>query len=293
MPSKWFVVCLCAFTVLLLDSCVPPEADVEDVIPYDRDTTMGRLQRQGQMTIALPGDLAPFSSIGGNGEPEGFVAELASEIPDALGIDAEYVEASGEEALELVREGEVDLAFPIVGITESLARRNNLSAPYWVAHKRLLVPTASEVASAKDLESSSGDAVCQFEEERTRTDISEIFPDIQSSDVSDFRQCADQLESGGVAATAPDIYLMVLADELDGYEIRGEQLSTAGYAAALPIEATDMASFVNTVLTDVKSEGRWLSYYEEWLAPVANIEGANAPDLGLEEAATLWPRDLE
>jgi ABC-type amino acid transport substrate-binding protein len=156
-----------------------------------------------------------------------------------------------------------------------------------------LVPTASEVASAKDLEGSSGPAVCQFEEERTRTDISEIFPDIQSSDVSDFRQCADQLEAGGEAATAPDIYLMVLADELSGYEIRGEQLSTAGYAAALPIEATDMASFVNTVLTDVKSEGRWLSYYEEWLAPVANIEGANAPDLGLEEAATLWPRDLE
>jgi len=293
MPSKWFVVCLCAFMTLLLVSCVPSEADVQDSIRYDRDTTMGRLQRQGQMTIALPGDLAPFSSIGGNGEPEGFVAELASEITDALGTEAEYVEAAGEEALELVREGEVDLAFPIVGITETLARQNNLSDPYWVAHKRLLVPTASEVASAKDLEGSSGPAVCQFEEDRTRTDISEIFPDIQSSDVSDFRQCADQLEGGGVAATAPDIYLMVLADELSGYEIRGEQLSTAGYAAALPIEATDMATFVNTVLTDVKSEGRWLSYYEEWLAPVANIEGANAPDLGLEEAATLWPRDLE
>jgi len=274
-------------------SCVPPEADVQDVIAYDRDTTMGRLQRQGQMTIALPGDLAPFSSMGGNGEPEGFVAELASEVAGALGIDAEYVEASGEEGLKLVKEGEVDLAFPIVGITETLARQNNLSDPYWVAHKRLLVPTASEVTSAQDLEGSSGEPVCQFEEERTRTDISEIFPDIQSSDVSDFRQCGDQLEGGGEAATAPDIYLMVLADELDGYEIRGEQLSTAGYAAALPIESADMVTFVNTVLTDVKSEGRWLSYYEEWLAPVANIEGANAPDLGLEEAATLWPRDLD
>jgi len=291
MPRKWFALCLCALTTLMLASCVPPEADVQDVVPYDRDTTMGRLQHQGEMTIALPGDLAPFSSMDGNGEPEGFVAELASEIADALGTEASYVEASGDEALELVREGEVDLAFPIVGITETLARQNNLSDPYWVAHKRLLVPTASEVASAEDLEGSS--AVCQFEEERTRTDISEIFPDIQSSDVSDFRQCADQLEGGGVAATAPDIYLMVLADELNGYEIRGEQLSTAGYAAALPIEATDMATFVNTVLTDAKSEGRWLSYYEEWLAPVANIEGANAPDLGLEEAATLWPRDLE
>ena len=88
MPRKWFALCLCALTTLMLASCVPPEADVQDVVPYDRDTTMGRLQHQGEMTIALPGDLAPFSSMDGNGEPEGFVAELASEIADALGTEA-------------------------------------------------------------------------------------------------------------------------------------------------------------------------------------------------------------
>ena len=61
---------------------------------------------------------------------------------------------------------------------------------------------------------------------------------------------------------------------------------------ALPEDATDMRSFVNTVLTDLKSDGRWLNYYEEWLAPVAGRTDVNAPDLSLEEAATLWPRDL-
>jgi ABC-type amino acid transport substrate-binding protein len=291
MPSRLQVLCLAALTLLGAASCVPSESEDEYVFPPD--STMLDIQKRGEIVIAVPDDMGSFSSLSDSGEPGGFVGEIASEVASALEVSATYVPASGEEALELVKEGEVDLAFPIAGITETLARQNNLSDPYWVAHKRLLVPTASEVASARDLEGSSGPAVCQFEEDRTRTDISEIFPDIQSSDVSDFRQCADQLEGGGVAATAPDIYLMVLADELSGYEIRGEQLSTAGYAAALPIEATDMATFVNTVLTDVKSEGRWLSYYEEWLAPVANIEGANAPDLGLEEAATLWPRDLE
>jgi len=293
MPRKQLVICLCASMALLLAACIPPEVDVQDVISHDRDTTMGRLQREGQMTVALPGDFGPFSSIDDDGAPEGFVAELAFEVVDALGVEADYVAASGEEALELVREGEVDLAFPMLGITETLARRNNLSDPYWVAHKRLLVRTTSDVDTAEDLESESGLAVCQFEEERTRTDISEIFPGIQRSDVSDFRQCGDELQSGSEAATAPDIYLMVLADELDGYEIRGEQLSTAGYGAALPLDATDMATFVNDVFLDLKSEGRWRGYFEEWLAPVANNDDANAPDLGLEEAATLWPRDLE
>jgi polar amino acid transport system substrate-binding protein len=292
MSNKLLVLCLCASTAFLSSACVPPDDDVQDVISYSRDTTMGLLQRQGEMTIALPGDLGPFSSIGQDGEPEGFVAEIAAEIAADLGIDVDYVPASGEESLELVREGEVDLAFPNLGITETLARQNTLSDPYWIAHKRLLVPTTSDVESAEDLEGEFGEAVCQYEEERTRTDISEIYPGIQRSDVSDFRQCVDELENDGVAVTAPDIYLMVLADELDDYEIRGEQLSSAGYGVVLPEGATDMRSFVNTVLTDLKSEGRWLNLYEKWLAPVAGRTDVNAPDLSLEEAATLWPRDL-
>ncbi len=290
MPAKRLVVWLCASIALLTAACVPSEADVEDVVSYDWDTTMGRLQRDGAITIALPDDLGPFASIDGSGEAEGFVAELAAEIVAALGVDAEYVAASGEDALELVRGGEVDVAFPTVGITESLARQNTLSAPYWVAHKRLLVPSGSDLQSAADL---GGRAVCQYEEERTRIDIAELVPDNDVTDVSDFKECARALRNGSEAATAPDVYLMALASLLGTHEIRGEQLSSSGYGVALPESAADMRAFVNTVLSDVKSEGRWLEYYEEWLAPVANRADVNAPDLTLEEAATLWPNDLK
>ncbi|MGH2776797.1 MAG: transporter substrate-binding domain-containing protein [Actinomycetota bacterium] len=290
MPGKRLVIGLCASVALLTAACVPSEADIEDVVSYDRDTTMGRLQRDGAIVIALPADLGPYGSIDGDGDPQGFVAELAAEIAAALGVDAEYVAATGEDALEMVRGGEVDLAFPTVGITESLARQNNLSAPYWVAHKRLLAPNGSDLRSAADL---GGREVCQYEEERTRIDIADLVPDADVTDVSDFEECAEALQSGSEAVTAPDVYLIALASSLGNYEIRGEQLSTSGYSAALPEDATDMRTFVNSVLTDVKSEGRWLRYYEEWLAPVANRADVNAPDLTLEEAATLWPNDLE
>ena len=289
MPGKRLVIGLCA-SVALLAACVPSEADVEDVVSYDRDTTMGQHQRDGAITIALPDDLGPFASIDENGEAEGFVAELAAEIVAALGVDAEYVAASGEDALELVRDGEADVAFPAVGITESLARQNTLSAPYWVAHKRLLVPSGSDLRTVADL---GGQAVCQYEEGATRIDIADLVPDADVTDVADFEECVRELQNATEAATSPDVYLMALASSLGTYEIRGEQLSSSGYGVALPEGATDMRSFVNTVLSDVKSEGRWLEYYEEWLAPVANREGVNAPDLTLEEAATLWPNDLE
>lgn len=290
MPNRLPLLFLAALFLLGTVGCVPSEAEIEDVIPYPRDTTMGQLQREGEITIALPGDLGPFSSIGDDGEPEGFVAQIAAEIVAALGVDANYVAASGEEALDLVKDGEVDLAFPTLGITEGLARQNLLSSPYWVAHKRLLVPTTSDFQTTSNL---GGQAVCQYEEERTRTDIADLVADVEVADVSDFRECAPGLQRESGAATAQDIYLMALATELGTHEIRGEQLSTAGYGAALPEAATDMRAFVNTVLSDLKSEGRWLRYYEEWLEPVANRADVNAPDLTVEEAATLWPRGLK
>ena len=84
--------------VLLPIACVPPEDDVEDVISYSRDTTMGQIQREGEITIALPDDLGPFSAIGEDGEPEGFVAEIAAEIAADLGVEAAYVPASERKA---------------------------------------------------------------------------------------------------------------------------------------------------------------------------------------------------
>ena len=289
MPRRALAVYLGALVALSAGACVPSQAENE--YDFGSDSTMRAIQRRGEVVIAFPDGLAPFATLGDDGEPEGFVAELAREIVRILDVDATYVVASGDRGLDLLDRGEVDLAFPVVGITERLARQNNFSGPYWIAHKRLLVPVRSDIESVDDL---SGEAVCQFDEERTSVDIYEINPDIDTIDVEDFRDCIRELREGrALAATAPDLYLMAMADELDDYEIRGRQLGTAGYGAAAPVGTPDMTTFLNRVLTEVKSEGRWLEYYRAWLAPMANIEGANAPDLTLEEAATLWPRHLD
>lgn len=291
MPQRTLTLCLCALVALIGVACVPPEADVQDATHYEADTTMGVIQKRGVLRIAVPGDLPPFSSADGGGEPEGFVTELAGEIAEALRVDLDYLVVSGEEALDLVKEGDADLAFPMIGITESLARQNNLSGPFWIGHTRLLVPGDSSITSVDDL---SGETVCQYSEERTPLDIATLDDAITTIDATESSDCMTELRKGrAVAAAAPDVHLMSLATELDGFEIRGDDLSTIGYGIASSVEATDMTVFVNRVLTDSKSEGRWLEYYEEWLAPVANLEGASAPDLTLQEVATLWPRDLE
>ena len=291
MPRRSFTLCLCALVAVIGAACVPPEDDVQDAIRYPRDTTMGEIQQRGVVRVAVPGDLPPFSSAFEGGEPEGFVTELAAEIAEALRVDLDYRVTSGEEALDLVKEGNVDLAFPMIGITEGLARQNNLSGPFWIGHTRLLVPEDSSITSIDDL---SGKTVCQYNEERTPLDLAALDDSITTIDAAESTDCISALREGrAVAAAASDVHLMALATELDDFEIRGDDLSTIGYGVASSVEAADMTVFVNLVLTDSKSDGRWLEYYEKWLAPVAILEDPSAPDLTLQEVATLWPRDLE
>ena len=291
MPRTSLTLCLCALVAVSGAACVPPEDDVQDATRYPRDTTMGEVQERGVVRVAVPGDLPPFSSADAGQEPEGFVTELAGEIAAALRVDLDYLVVSGEEALALAKEGKVDLAFPMIGITERLARQNNLSGPFWIGHTRLLVPGDSSISSVDDL---SSETVCQYNEERTPLDLAAIDDTITTIDAAQSSDCVSELRKGRAAAAAAiDVHLMALATELDDFEIRGDDLSTIGYGIASSLEAADMTVFVNRVLTDAKSDGRWLEYYEKWLAPVANLEVASAPDLTLQEVATLWPRDLE
>ena len=291
MPRRSLTLCLCALVAVIGAACVPPEGDVQDATRYPRDTTMGEIQERGVVRVAVPGDLPPFSSADEGQEPEGFVTELAAEIAEALRVDLDYRVVSGEEALDLVKKGKVDLAFPMIGITEGLARQNNLSGPFWIGHTRLLVSEDSSITSSDEL---SGETVCQYNEERTPLDLAALDDTITIIDAAESADCISELREGhAVAAAASDVHLMALATELDDFEIRGDGLSTTGYGVASSVEATDMTVFVNRVLTDSKSDGRWLEYYEKWLAPVANLEDPSAPDLTLQEVATLWPRDLE
>lgn len=282
---------LCALVALIGVACVPAETDVQDATAFKEDTTMGEIQERGVLTVAAPGDLPPFSWANEGREPEGFVIDLAGEIAAALRVDLDYQIASGEEALELVKAGQVDLAFPMIGVTERLARKGNFSGPFWIGHTRLLVPEDSSISSVGDL---AGEMVCQYNEERTPLDIAALDKTVETTDAAESGECVTEIRDGrSVAAVAPDVHLMSLATELDGFEIRGDDLTTIGYSVAAPGEASDMTAFVNRVLTDSKSEGRWLQYYEKRLAPVAGLEGVSAPDLTLEEVATLWPRELE
>lgn len=263
---------------------------------------MGQIQERGYLRVGVPAEgFPPFVTREGRDSKRaapgysGFAIDLVGELEAALGLEeaTEFVAVQGD---PLASAEEVDVLFAPVPATEALAKDYSLTHPYWVGHQRLLVPSGSGMSSIDDL---FGADVCSILDEETGVPPDELNPNVTNLP-SDVSGCAQALRKKDViAVTAPDVELMSVWSALskcdiepcapaDRYTIAGDDLTTAGYCAILPSGAKGWTSFVNEVWAETDFEGRWLEFYERWIAPFG-IEIAEPPDMRVEEAAGLYP----
>lgn len=265
-------------------ACVPPVPDNDEFVSFDEETVMGEIQAAGTLVVGLPDDV---------GQPwVRFAMPVAEDVADSLRVEIELETHPNDALVGLVDEGEIDIAFPVVTVTEHLVRKHAFSDPIYVGHQRLLVPAGSGVETLDDLDGE----VCSPIDDETGVELSELDPEVVTVPLKpgDAAGCVPLLEDGLVdSATAPDVLLARIVDELGpGYEVVGDQLTTEPLAAALTSGAQGWVDYVNKIITEYDQEGRWAAAYEEHLAPLLGGPAPEPPNMTLEEAAALFPADL-
>ena len=268
---------LCGAALLLIGSaCVPP-VENDKVLKFDPDlTVMGRIQEAGVMRVGISEGAGPFSA--GLGQtPEGFSVELAQEVATSLGVELELLTGTDEEIATMVTDGDVEIAFPLVPITEKALSEHSFTDPYWVGHEKILAFDAA-IEGVADL---AGRSVCQSLDPITGVPVEELAPGID-----DVTEAADPADCPEVdAIVAPDLRLMgVLASGA----LLDEGLTTAGYGAMVTLENRIFATYVDEQLLEAKDEGRWSDWFETYVSPLTGEE-PDPPSMVLEEAAALWP----
>lgn len=291
-----------ACVVLMAPGCVPSTTEAERT--FGENSPMTAIQAEGRLVVAVPPDSAPFAFTDEAGDPQGFVVDLARYLADALGVEAEFIEAPSEEMGRLVGGDEpreigdqqADLAFPLTTITNQTYKADagtlgfDVTTPYFVSHQRLLVPAGSPIEDVDDL---AGKTVCSFIDPEVGVPLEKLQPEAEVLDVSSPVECAVALDKETVdAAAADEVDLLAVLHALEkrsgasGFHIVGDQATTQGYS---PYVVRGMAAFASTVFNDVKDDGRWLEAYERWMTPLAGTTEVEAPPLTLEEAAALYP----
>ena len=274
---------------------------------------MGRVQQRGELRIGIPDDpRPPFSFTPPEGEPEGFVIELATEIATALDVDPKFLPLAPDQLLALrTLDGEVlDLSFPMVPTTEAYVIEKcereidgttvveycrHVSDPFYVGHQRLLARNGAGIAGLENL---AGREACSAVDPITGVDISKLNPETQLIDAADPGECALLLENGRVdAITALDVDLLQIWAGVTGctqpcppsteFSLVGDDLTTIGIGAAMPPDES-WSAFVNETWQETDAEGRWIGFHQKWMGPYG-IELEEAPDMTVEEAAGLFP----
>lgn len=269
------------------ESSTEAEAPPAEVEQYPANTTMGKIQEEGELVVGVKFDVPPFGiKDPSSGDVVGFDVDMAQTLADALGVELKTIEAITDNRIPFLVDGTVDVVLSTFTMTAERDEEVDFSKPYFLANGRLLVPEGSDIAAVADID--DGKKVC--------TTLGATFEDILSSDypgaeatlVDSFSECLELVQNGAVDAVMldePALLGFILQDET--LSLVGESVSEEPYGAGVPDGDAEMVDFVNEVFDEVKSDGRWAEIYENRISPISNEDPPAPPEVSNEEAYEL------
>ena len=126
-----------------------PAASVEK---FAADTTLGKIQEKGEITIGVKFDVPPFGVKNPqSGEVEGFDVEMGKAVAAKLGVKPKFIEAISDNRIPFLEDGTADLILSTMTINEERVEQIEFSDPYFIARGRVLVPGDSSITGVADL----------------------------------------------------------------------------------------------------------------------------------------------
>lgn len=254
---------------------------------FPAGTTMAELQDAGTITIGVKFDVPPFGFKNPQTDAvEGFDVDLGKAIADALGVEPEFVEAISDNRIPFLVDGTVDLILSTMTITTDRDAEIDFSTPYYVAEGRVLVPEDSDITGVEDL---AGTTVCTATGSTYEENLTTNAPDAELKLVDTYSECLELVQTDAVdAVSTDDVILTGMIIQDDTLKLVGEGYTTEPYGAGIADGDAEFKEFVDGVVSDYISDGRWAAAYEKWIGQYTG-EASDPPTMTLEEALALRP----
>lgn len=142
---KWLLVALALVCIVLLLTLE------RDRIFQPQDRSWQTIQERGVWRVGLDPSFPPFEDLDANGNPIGYDVDLAQEIADEWGVQAEIVTIGFDSLLDALQAGQIDSVVSALPYDERMTKDVAYSMPYFEAGIRLVVRTDSALTSAEQL----------------------------------------------------------------------------------------------------------------------------------------------
>jgi glutamate transport system substrate-binding protein len=259
-----------------------PAASVEK---FAADTTLGKIQEKGEMTIGVKFDVPPFGVKNPqSGEVEGFDVEMGKAVAAKLGVKPKFIEAISDNRIPFLEDGTADLILSTMTINEERVEQIEFSDPYFIARGRVLVPGDSSINGVADL---AGKNVCTALGSTYEANLKKQAPDAKLKLVDSYSECLELVQNGAVdAVSTDDVILTGMIIQDDTLKLVGDQLTQEPYGAGIKKGDAQMVDFVNGVFQGLKDDGTWAKLHQEWIGKYTGEQG-EPPTIGVDEAVEL------
>jgi polar amino acid transport system substrate-binding protein len=231
---------------------------------------MRAIQDRRQLVAGVSRDTLLFGSLDPvSNQLVGFDIDVVKQVSTAIFGDENHVrfQVIGEaQAIPALRDGTVDVVARTMTITCDRWKQVAFSTEYYHAAQRVLVARNSPVQAIDDLR---GKKVCA-----TATSTSLAYLGVARSHpvpvaAANWEDCLVLFQLGEVdAISADDAILVGLAEQDPNARIVGDRVSDAPYGLAIAGGHPELVRFVNSVLEQMRGDGRWSAIYGRWLGPL-------------------------
>jgi glutamate transport system substrate-binding protein len=256
-----------------------------DVRQFPADTTPGRIQDRGEITIGVKFDVPPFGFKNPQtNRVEGFDVDLGRFIAEELGVEPKFIEAISDNRIPFLERGTVDLILSTMTINAERDQEIDFSEPYYIARGRILVPKGSDIRGLEDL---AGNSVCTALGSTYEETLREEAPRADLRLVDTYSECLELLQNEAVdAVSTDDVILTGMIIQDDTLEMVGDALTTEPYGVGIKQGDRELKRFVDGVLKSVEEDGRWERTYRKWVGQHIGRQ-EQPPTMTLQQALEL------
>jgi polar amino acid transport system substrate-binding protein len=242
-------------------------------------TFMRKIQDRGYLIAGVDQNTKGFGYRDASGNIEGFDIDMLREVaraifgtPDAIQFRA----VTSAQRVGAITNNEVDIVASLMSITCERWQVIDFSTEYYAARQRVLVRADSPIQRVTDL---NGQKVCATKGSTSIDQIRKFAPKALPYGVDLRTECLVVLQEGLVnAVTADDTILYGLKSQ-DAQETRllpDTLHQPEPYGMGISQEHPEFVRFVNAVLEQMRTDGRWKQYHRT-LETQLGIPPANPP----------------
>lgn len=269
--KRWLCLAMAALLLLSFAAC---STNTKEAAPSAAPTASDKLSQvkaNGKLIMGCSADFPPYEFMdftkSNDGEITGFDVMLANEICKDLGVELEIKDLPFDGLIAAMGSGQLDVVISGMNATEERKSAVLFSDEYYFPNQCVLIRKADE-ATLTSIESFSGKTVGAQTGSVQESVMNDQFVPAGAKDfaIQNVSNLVLELKTGKIDGLVLDLPIA------EAYKSKNDDLAISsaavegddsGFAVALPLGETELATEINKTLKRLKDEGKIEAFLEE------------------------------